>query len=166
MVRAADDADEEAKLKAEIVRSDAMADVLVWLADYFAVSVQYDEEQTAEFYANLSQMSSGELRLFLRKAEHLRTQLRDQWNAGERLREQTLAMSRDRGKERAEAGNRSTPAQFFAYDGYFRPPTFAGQRMPGYWGYGPRPPLITSLGVAQFVVFDEFWNSHAHRHHR
>ena len=66
----------EATARAAVIESAAMVDCLAWLDAYFAVQVEYDDDQIAAFQRRLERMSSDQLLVFLRKFERQRAQLR------------------------------------------------------------------------------------------
>ena len=149
---------EEAAAKADILQGDAMLEARVWLEEYFAVQVDYDEHEVAEFKARLVEMSAAELRLFLMRFQRQRALLKQRHEASERLRTKGLTLHRL--AVQREQTDRRFAASIHRYD-HYRNYFVSSARV------NPRryrvvlPPLISSLSVARYAVhraiFGRWW---------
>jgi hypothetical protein len=154
--RSAEERAAEATARATVIDSVAMVDCLAWLDAYFAVQVEYDDQQIAAFQRRLEQMSSDQLQVFLRQFERQRAQLRQAHARTRQLRNTGLALNRET-LQRHEDARRVAIAQRAAAGRQY----FAGRgRASGRHGDRAErrfrvydPPLITARTMARIAVY-------------
>lgn len=141
---------EEAAAKAEILGSDAMLQAEVWLDEYFAVQVDYDQQEVARFKTRLQQMSSSELRSFLVRFQRQRELIRQRHQASERLRAQRITLNREAIQRQQSARKSAAGAHRYGrYGGY----SHHQKRVTPRRRDVIRPPLVSSLSVARYAAY-------------
>ncbi len=140
----------EAAAKAEIQQSDAMLQARAWLDGYFAVQMDYSEQEVIQFKQRLDKMSSMQLRWFLVRYEQQRALLGQRREASEHLRAQSVTMNRLAAQRQQTARKAAAGAHRYGHPGgYSYPKPRAKVRHRGTI----RPPLISSLSMARYYVY-------------
>ncbi len=141
----------DAAAKDELVQSEEWLAVRSWLDDYYAVQVEYSDDEIALFDERLSQMSTAELQSFLAKFRRNHGELLKRAEASKDLRTNRLGYARDSRSRSAAIG---TSARRYHFQAGVSRPVAAQRQRRRYYAY---PPLITSREVARISVLNEFW---------
>ncbi len=137
----------EAAAKDAIHQSDEMLQARVWLDAYFAVQMDYSEDEITAFKQRLDGMSSTQLRRFLVRYEQQRAALGQRRRASADMRAQSITLNR-LAVHRQQAARRSAAGSHrYGHPGGYPKSTATVRHRATV-----RPPMISSLSMARHYV--------------